>query len=354
MITKGKLNIKYGMTLSLIILIIVNYFIFYFKPSTITLKEHFNTRKADDKITDNAGVSNLDVLLIGDIMLDRHIRKTINKLGIEGFKTDYIPELIEFNKGFDYVVANLEGPITDNESLTLNPDGSFNKELLFTFDPLHASILNDLNIKAASLANNHTDNFYNDGLQSTKSYLKKYNINYFGNPYNLNKEEKLSETICEKSICIAYVGYHQFTKDNSPAIVLQEISKLKEQKENGVIDFIVVIPHWGEEYSMEANNFQKSTSHKWIDAGADLVIGAHPHVIQESEFYNGKHIFYSLGNYIFDQWFRDDVRYGLTVPVKFEVTKTNKGDGTYNISRSFTIGTTTRIYTSRDKIEILK
>lgn len=77
------------------------------------------------------------------------------------------------------------------------------------------------------------------------------------------------------------------------------------------------MPHWGEEYSTKPNELQKKLAHSFIDAGADMVIGAHPHVVQTNEIYKGKHIYYSLGNYIFDQWFRPEVKKGLGVEVSF-------------------------------------
>jgi poly-gamma-glutamate synthesis protein (capsule biosynthesis protein) len=79
------------------------------------------------------------------------------------------------------------------------------------------------------------------------------------------------------------------------------------------------------EYEMTSNQKQKDLSHAWIDAGADMVIGAHPHVRQESEIYKDKHIYYSLGNYIFDQWFSSEVKTGKVLDITF--TKYKNLDG---------------------------
>ena len=79
---------------------------------------------------------------------------------------------------------------------------------------------------------------------------------------------------------------------------------------------MVVFSHWGVEYSPASTDSMKSLAHQFIDAGADLVVGSHPHVIEPMEIYNGKRIYYSLGNFIFDQYFNEDVRNGLGVTVR--------------------------------------
>ena len=283
----------------------------------------------DYSIVDN----NLNILMVGDIMTDRHIRKMINSYKIEAsgkaiasttaidnFISKYLNNLSDINSKYDYVVANLEGPITDSASKTLNAGGGYNPELTFTLPTSTPYILNALNVKVVSLANNHMDNFYHAGYVSTQKYLDKSNIKYFGNPYNTNltsnsspiermtTQDSLSNTICHNNTCVAYIGYHQFTKNNDIKIISNEVKRLRSSP---TIDFIIVMPHWGVEYQATATPFQKSAAHAWIDAGADMVVGAHPHVIENSEVYKGKEIYYSLGNYIFDQWKSEAVKTGL-------------------------------------------
>ncbi len=299
-----------------------------------------------------ASGSELNILFAGDIMTDRYIRKKFNLFKnsdlalseAENFNINYLNNLSKTNSNYDYVVANLEGPITENKSLTLNDDGSYGPDLLFTFPTSTSEILNILNIKLVSLANNHTDNFYYQGLLDTKKFLDESDIKYFGNPYNYNSvEDDLSEVVCDNNICIAYIGYNKFTKENKSEIIIREIERIKSSQDTtpsalrapsplrtaealseGVregldsgIDFIVVMAHWGEEYDLSANKIEQEYARAWVDAGADLVIGAHPHVIQDSEVYIGKHIYYSLGNYIIDQWFDPNVKKGLALHFRF-------------------------------------
>jgi poly-gamma-glutamate synthesis protein (capsule biosynthesis protein) len=80
-----------------------------------------------------------------------------------------------------------------------------------------------------------------------------------------------------------------------------------------------VYSHWGDEY-VTANAMQKSLARRFIDAGAEIVIGAHPHVVQEHELYAGKHIYYSLGNFIFDQYFNEQVRRGLMLELALDAS----------------------------------
>lgn len=307
--TKNKYFIIFGVTLFFIIGL---FYMSNLVSENITYKEsEINENKLEEKSNNK---SELSILFIGDIMTDRYIRKQINRYkNIENFINEYLNNLSEINNNYDYVVANLEGPITENKSKTLNDDGTYGKDLIFTFPASTTQILKLLNVKVVSLANNHTDNFYNKGYQDTKSFLEKENISYFGNPYN--QEENISKIICEKNICIAYIGYNQFTKENSPKIIIKEIEKIKTNK---LVDFIIVFPHFGEEYEKISNKTQKEYARSWIDTGADLVVGAHPHVIQESEIYKGKYIYYSLGNYIFDQWFSKDVQNGLGLDIIFK------------------------------------
>ena len=291
---------------------------FYFLNKNIGRGEYLNDSLLDATKTIREEESNkkeLNVLFVGDIMLDRNIRKIINRYdNPQSFVDNFLSSLKEDNKQYDYVVGNLEGPITENTTKTYTKDGSYTGLLTFTFASSTPDILNILNIKIVSLANNHTDNFYNQGFQDTKMFLNRGDIKYFGNPYNQNTKEKLSNIFCQKEICIAYIGYNQFTKDNDPKIVEDEIKILKQDTK---VDFIAVVPHWGVEYSLKANKTQKEYAKEWIDAGADMVIGMHPHVIENSEIYKEKYIYYSLGNYIFDQWFDENVKNGFALNFKF-------------------------------------
>ncbi|MCX6808755.1 MAG: CapA family protein, partial [Candidatus Berkelbacteria bacterium] len=96
-------------------------------------------------------------------------------------------------------------------------------------------------------------------------------------------------------------------------------SYIKAEKAAGAK--VLVIPHWGTEYEAIHNSSQAKLAHSWINAGADIVIGGHPHVVEDAELYNGKPIFYSLGNLLFDQTFSKETQRGLIVAGEFNGDK---------------------------------
>ncbi len=339
---------KYSI-ISAAILIVLAFSFLSFKSKVNIYDNNLNTGSSLEKIEDK---KELHILVAGDIMLDRYIRKQINGYVVaENFVNNFLGNMREVNSKYDYVMANLEGPITESKSKTLNDDGSYGKDLIFTFPTSTTEILKLLNIKVVSLANNHTDNFYHTGYEDTKKFLDMGGVKYFGNPYNSNSaKESLSEIVCEKGICIAYVGYHQFTKNNSAETVSEEIRRIKEnakEDQKEFADFIIVMPHWGSEYEKISNVTQKKYAHAWIDAGADMVIGSHPHVKQESEIYKDKYIYYSLGNYIFDQWFSESVKNGLVLDITF--SKICKDE--YECEKNIKINKSLEVYIGKELIK---
>lgn len=214
----------------------------------------------------------------------------------------------------DLVVVNLEGPITDNPSVSAGTIPGGDGNFVFTFDPSLASSLFDNHLRLVNLGNNHILNFGQAGLETTKQYLNGAGISYFGAP---GGERSIFKDI--KGVKIGLVNYDQFIGDASVEAVAAkaEIKKIKTQ-----VDVVILYTHWGIEYENAPNVVIKNLAREFIDAGADLIIGSHPHVIQPSEEYNGKKIYYSLGNFVFDQYFSEQVRRGLGVIVKINsVTK---------------------------------
>jgi len=254
----------------------------------------------------------INILFTGDLMLDRGIRYFANKNGSYEFLFDKIYPLLSNQ---DLVVSNLEGPITNNKSISSGTIPGSSNNFIFTFAPETADTLYLENIKLVNLGNNHILNFSKSGLISTKNYLSKYGIEYFGAP---NDSRSIVKEI--EGIKIAFISYNEFFGSASldEAQAIDEIQKLKDKT-----DFIIVLPHWGVEYTLEPTEEIKNMAHQFINAGADLVIGTHPHVIQSIENYNSKKIYYSLGNFIFDQYFEENVRNGLGVVLKINPNTKN-------------------------------
>ncbi len=112
------------------------------------------------------------------------------------------------------------------------------------------------------------------------------------------------------------VGYHALFNPDTTA-VLSKIKTIRPQ-----CDYIILFAHWGEEYQHEPTSKQRESAHAFVDAGADVVVGAHPHVVEPLEIYNNHAIFYSLGNFLFDQGWRPEVKRGLAVAIKFSASST--------------------------------
>ncbi|MCC7500460.1 CapA family protein [Candidatus Nomurabacteria bacterium] len=245
-----------------------------------------------------------DILFLGDVMLDRGVARraatTTPGLG-GGAMVSGMQPLVH---SADVVVLNFEGTITTNPSIAQQD----NTILRFTFTPeLAKTILEALEVDVVSLANNHALDFYAAGYESTKTYLDEWGIGHFGHPLN---SQHLSTIFEHEGRVLCFVGYHELYDANTASVVA-EIIRLRPECTK-----IIVFPHWGPEYEPLPSASQVSEAHAFIDAGADMVIGAHPHVVQPIEVYNGKPIAYSLGNFIFDQDFSWETRHGLALMVR--------------------------------------
>ncbi|MEN9621922.1 MAG: hypothetical protein RLZZ67_356 [Candidatus Parcubacteria bacterium] len=240
------------------------------------------------------------LLFVGDMMFDRTIRA---KAQVHGY--DYLFSCIKgYTKAFDVVVANLEGAITEHESLSLTTKPGEANNTSFTFDPQVAAVLFDNNIRIVNAGNNHSLDFGREGAESTRHFLDKAGVKYFGSPFS-----SLIASTTINGLRISFINFNQFLGLSSPQKTIDAIVNARKDS-----DAVFVYTHWGDEYVV-ANEYQKNLAYRFIDAGADMVVGSHPHVIQESEIYKGKYIFYSLGNFIFDQYWEDSVKTGSGVEV---------------------------------------
>ncbi|HBB36549.1 MAG: hypothetical protein UX02_C0002G0046 [Candidatus Moranbacteria bacterium GW2011_GWC1_45_18] len=253
-------------------------------------------------VPENAGAENgkpVKILFVGDIMFDRYIREAVEKYGKGNY--NYVLEPVKDKLAeYDLVVGNLEGPITDNQSVSVGTAMEEKNNFQFTFDPAVAKVLFENNIKLVNLGNNHILNQGEEGLEQTKKYLDEAGVEYFGDTGHLETKFPSGE--------ISFVSYNYSVPDSAEAAV-EEIKSAKEKS-----DIVIISPHWGTEYKTgDPGNAVRALAHRFIDAGADAVIGTHPHVVQNSEEYKGKKIYYSLGNFVFDQYFQKETMEGLGV-----------------------------------------
>lgn len=317
--TKTKLGILVS---TVIILLLLAISIFNIDVSADTSDSPAASTVSVGGVASQRPEGTIKLLVLGDMMFDRGIRAQTNA---RGFEYVFGPATTTFAQ-YDLVVANLEGPITTYKSKTVLAGNKAVPGFQFTFATSTATALKQSGIDMISLANNHTDNFGQDGLNQTRDTLTRAGIKYFGSPQNSNQ---IATSTCTNGVCIGFVGWHQFGKQNTTRI-LEEIRSMRPK-----VNYLVVFPHWGVEYKHSPTSEQTRLAKEWIDAGADAVIGAHPHVVQKVETYISKDgrnapIFYSLGNFIFDQYFSFETTHGVGVEISFDKntganTSTNAG-----------------------------
>lgn len=282
---------KIGILIGIVLLALAAYFLFsqYF-ASKLTGRTvlHIPAPRVETKP--------VQILFVGDMMLDRTVRTSIDAKGLEYLLTDVRP-IFEDN---DLVIGNLEGSVTSNPSVSAK-DYSV---LRFTFDPSVLEELKKFGFSGFSLANNHALDFGKEGFLETQANISRSDLFSFGSPLNdlnLSAEARIED----EKLC--FVGYHSlFDEDTDP--VTAEIARIRSK-----CTYITVFAHWGNEYEDNESAAQQQRAHEFIDSGADLIIGAHPHVVQPIEIYKNKAIFYSLGNFIFDQDFSLATRQGLAI-----------------------------------------
>ncbi len=255
-------------------------------------------------------IKELNFLFLGDIMLDRSVKKLIDAKGL-----DYLLKNIEaenFFEGYDLISANLEGPVTNNGDHYPPVAG-----IDFAFSPDDVNELKRYNFNFFTIANNHLTDQGLKGVEEARANLNELGINYVG--CSDAEVSECSSTILEiNDYQVGMLGlsmvYHNFDLEK----VISEINKLKDQT-----DYIITNIHWGVEYTHYFNTYQQNIAHALIDNGVDIIIGHHPHVVQGIEIYNKKPIFYSLGNFIFDQYFSSETQEGLGIGITLDNSSYN-------------------------------
>ena len=241
-------------------------------------------------------------LLGGDMMFGRFVAYKYLKDGLEKIFSQFGERVFW---GTDAAIANLEGPISDQPVFgEAKPDN-----LVFNFPPQTVRALRFLHINGVSLANNHTFNQGEKGLATTRKLLDKAGITWIGDPNGV--QEATVKSIKGQGMNLQIIGIHALSR-NVPDIT-SIIKKLKKDPKNKVLIF----PHWGTEYATLHSPHQERLAHAWIDAGADAVIGSHPHVIQDMKSYKNRPIVYSMGNFVFDQFFSQKTQEGILVAGRF-------------------------------------
>lgn len=224
-----------------------------------------------------------------------------SKLAKEGYHYPYEHVHALFSND-DLSVLNLETPVTERG--TPAEDKSF----VFKAPPKALPSMHKAGVDAVNLANNHTLDQGVEGLLDTLKHLKDSKIHFFG--AGKNKQDAYAPLYLErKGIKIALCGFSRVIPQadwaagkNKPGLAVaydpaEAVKAVQGARQNA--DLVIVVAHWGKERTTKLEKHQTSLAHAFVDAGADLIIGGHPHVLQGLEQYKGKWIAYSTGNFIF-------------------------------------------------------
>lgn len=275
-----------------------------------------------------------DLAFAGDMLLDRGVRNEIEKHGVDHLFSGL--SSVGFHS--ELFAVNLECPITSVEA-------PIQKKFVFRADPEWLDTLKMNGITHLNLANNHTNDHGRIGINSTIENIEYSGIGWFGafshqgtacNPVFTKVNGQEIALLASVTVPLETWAYLENKAGPCQATVnqlVEEVRSIKEAMPNAVI---IVSFHWGVEYHTTPTMVQVKGAHDMIDAGADAVIGHHPHVIQPIEIYKGKPIFYSLGNFIFDQQ-REDGQEGIMACARFENEELQWHVIPYNIEKGVPI-----------------
>jgi poly-gamma-glutamate synthesis protein (capsule biosynthesis protein) len=225
----------------------------------------------------------------------------------------------EFLEGADLTIANLENPTP--------PDAVFHKHgSVFTGHQWMLEGLKNAGIDYLSLANNHMKDAGDDGVVETRRALERWGFAYSGAGRDIEEAREIA-VLEAGGQRIAIVPCNEIYRPTWATATRPGVAPCKDSQVEASIaearqlaDVVIVFPHWGVEYTAQASTGQREHARRWIEAGADLILGAHSHWAGAMEEVDGRLVFYSLGNFVFDQWFTERTSEGMVVELTYRGT----------------------------------
>lgn len=249
---------------------------------------------ADESLEMADGVVTMD--FVGDIMLGRNIKKYAEAKGAEIIYGNIAP----YWEQSDLTFANLECAVLENDVSEYDePDAKYNS-LYTDYEMLKDAM--DAGIDVWACANNHMMDYGEKAALELNSWFQQNQVNYSG---LLEKKEEAASAINiieQNGVKIAFLSItEKYGLSGRNILTTSTMYNQLIYEASNEADLTVVYMHWGQDSSIKANEKQEILGRQLIDAGADIVIGTHPHVLQNIEIYKNGVIFYSLGNFIFDE-----------------------------------------------------
>ena len=257
--------------------------------------EEFDVNNTDETIIETK------ILFTGDVFLGRDVERKLLRSNDMLFPWRGLQDTFNYH---DFVVVNFEGAVPEQHRET--PDFDFN----FSIRKDIAQSMSSVGVTHASLANNHAFDFGAGEYINTRAVLLDSGVVPFGHPLRVDAE--YSTTVLETEVgAVLLMGIHTL-------FAVPSNDQLLEVYQSFVDDtvFQIVYIHWGEEYNPKHSLSQIQFAQDLFEIGFDMIIGHHPHVVQDIQVVDDKLIFYSLGNTIFDQYFSVDVQEGLLLSLK--------------------------------------
>lgn len=258
-------------------------------------------RQAPSVITEEQEQSTApsSIRFVGDVMLARNVENLMNIYG-----ASYPYEKLDAHPGNAYLVGNFEASVPKTHVHT--PSMQFQ----FSVRKEHLSALSEYGFTHMGLSNNHAYDHGTAAFKNSQAELSVSGLVPFGDPATHGTSTIVFLELQDRTIALLPVYAVVDT------VVNEDIQAMLAYAE-AASDHQIVYVHWGTEYEQRHSLFQERLAYRLVDAGADAIIGHHPHVTQDIELYKNAPIFYSLGNFIFDQYFSTEVQEGLMVELSW-------------------------------------
>jgi len=270
--------------------------------SHIKVKEYTqNEQKMKEQKTAVIDREGTTISFVGDILLASGVGRKIDENG-----PNYPFEKVKsYLSSSDLAIGNLESAVAVSGSPMQG------KEYTFRAEPKVIGGLKYSGLDILSLANNHILDYGREAFIETLGHIEDSGLNYIGAGEDIDQAYR-PVTVESKGEKVAIFGASRVipsgswyaTKNNPGVAGAYNTERLIEEIKNakGNVDYVIVYIHWGTERETISNKLQRSLAKTLIDNGADIIVGTHPHVLQGFEFYKGKLIAYSMGNFIFTNY----------------------------------------------------